>query len=154
MIRKPGEDAQRGQRVVFVSVGYWIALLTVNLPGILLNAILRNFSDAVEKGSKLKFIMYSAVSLLFWYLHCLFCKLVFYIFRKTVMLLFSLFFLNSSMILHSSPSRQLWTYTTAFFLPTLPVSSLSSTRSMMGNVFFPFFFYLMDFSPCILKYAI
>uniref|UniRef100_A0A3P9KU97 Acid phosphatase, testicular n=1 Tax=Oryzias latipes TaxID=8090 RepID=A0A3P9KU97_ORYLA len=30
------------------------------LGGILLNAILRNFSDAVEKGSKLKFIMYSA----------------------------------------------------------------------------------------------
>ncbi|RVE59598.1 hypothetical protein OJAV_G00190110 [Oryzias javanicus] len=30
------------------------------LGGILLNAILRNFSDTVEKGSKLKFIMYSA----------------------------------------------------------------------------------------------
>lgn len=37
------------------------------------------------------------------------------------------------MTLHSSPSRRLWTCTTAFFLRTLPVSSLSSTRSMMGN---------------------
>lgn len=34
---------------------------------------------------------------------------------------------------HSSRSRRLWTHTTAFSLHTLPVSSLSSTRSLMGN---------------------
>lgn len=34
---------------------------------------------------------------------------------------------------HSSHSRRLWTCTTAFFPRMLPVSSLSSTRSLMGN---------------------
>lgn len=42
---------------------------TVNFPGVLLNAILRNFSKAVEQGSTLKFIMYSAVSLMFGHMH-------------------------------------------------------------------------------------
>ncbi|XP_026034494.1 testicular acid phosphatase homolog isoform X1 [Astatotilapia calliptera] len=37
--------------------------------GVLLNAILRNFSKAVEQGSTLKFIMYSAVSALLVYEH-------------------------------------------------------------------------------------
>ncbi len=41
----------------------------VNLPGVLLNAILRNFSRAVEQGSTLKFIMYSAVSSMFGHKH-------------------------------------------------------------------------------------
>lgn len=39
----------------------------------------------------------------------------------------------SSMTPHSSRSRPLWTCTTAFSLHTLLVSSLSSTRSLMGN---------------------
>lgn len=49
----------------------------VNLPGVLLNAILRNFSKAVEQGSTLKFIMYSAVSSTFGahtHIHNLLCK--------------------------------------------------------------------------------
>lgn len=40
---------------------------------------------------------------------------------------------RSSMTPHSSRSRPLWTCTTAFSLHTLPVNSLSSTRSLMGN---------------------
>lgn len=40
---------------------------------------------------------------------------------------------RSSMTPHSSHSRRPWTCTTAFFPRTLPVNSLSSTRSLMGN---------------------
>jgi len=53
----------------------------------------------------------------------------------------------SSMTLHSSPSRQLWTSTTGFFLPMPPVNSLSSTRSMMGNDF------LLVFTSCTFLFA-
>lgn len=55
------------KRTVLVSGKKFICAVdtVVNLPGVLLNAILRNFSRAVEQRSSLKFIMYSAVSF-FW----------------------------------------------------------------------------------------
>lgn len=99
----------------------------VNSPGVLLNAILRKFTSAVEQGSPLKFIMYSAVSPSLGHIgasviHC-----------ANLCLSPRCWFSNFSMTRHSSPCRRLWTCTTAFSLRTLPVSSLSSTRSMMGN---------------------
>lgn len=92
-LKNEEKDAQRGQNGCVCVCGTSNCIVdSANLPGILLNAILRNFSDAVEKGSKLKFIMYSAVSLLFSYMHQQFSKLVFHIFLKTLWC-FVLFFL-------------------------------------------------------------
>lgn len=108
-------------------------IYSVNID-VLLNAILKNFSRALEQGSTLKFIMYSTVSTSFGRIHTfvIYCINGCFTSSCPIFLLWCLFS-HFSMTLHSTASRQLWMCTTAFFLLTLPVNSLSSTRSMMGN---------------------